>query len=203
MSRSRTSLIGLVVVIAASVMALTTSAGASDPPQAEPVRNVFDAFSRLTQTRPEPELERLSVRHNIGDFHVLGQSLGRSGARLVAGLSADGATVCYGLLGGPGSVSYCYPPLYPNLPKELAGQHFHAVAPEALVGGEVGVQLYGVAFDDVVSMRAQVAGEWRSVPLFNNGFYLDVPGVRNEQVGIVEATLADGSKQIHDIQAGS
>jgi hypothetical protein len=36
----------------------------------------------------------------------------------------------------------------------------------------------------------------------NNGFYLDLPGVPRSDVGTVEATLADGSEQVHDLRTG-
>ncbi len=74
------------------------------------------------------------------------------------------------------------------------------MAPESVTNGTVGVQLFGVVDDNVASSRVQVAGNWRSVPLANNGFYLDLPGVNYSQMGQFEATLKNGSVQVHDIR---
>ena len=147
------------------------------------------------------------VRRKPPDWNklrVLGSGLGRYDARLVAYPAGDGSMVCYWLVGetrGP-LTSHCYDPSDPHLPGRVKGQHFAALALYSAEEGKPSVQLFGIAFDDVVEVRAQVAGEWVDVPLGNNGFFVDLPGVRHEQVGIVEATLADGSTQIHDIQQG-
>jgi hypothetical protein len=71
------------------------------------------------------------------------------------------------------------------------------------VDGKVRVQLFRVAFNDVKKLRVQVAGSWTNVPLANNAFYLDLPGIRYEQMGVVEATLANGSTQVEDLQTGT
>lgn len=138
-------------------------------------------------------------------MRVLDRDLGRFNSRLVAFSAQGGRTICYGLLGKnetDPAVSYCYRPKGSELPAGLAGQHFHALAPQYYIDGQYGVQLVGVAFDDVVGVRAQIDGSWIDVPLTKNGFYLDLPGMRNEQVGLVEATLRNGSTQSHDIQTG-
>jgi hypothetical protein len=62
--------------------------------------------------------------------------------------------------------------------------------------------VFGVAEDSVTSLRVLVSGAWRELPVANNGFYVDLPGVQRSEVGTVEATLSDGSKQVHDLQTG-
>jgi hypothetical protein len=47
-----------------------------------------------------------------------------------------------------------------------------------------------------------VAGSWQILSIKRNGFYLDLPGVPHSAVGVVEATLLNGTKQIHDVQTG-
>jgi len=84
----------------------------------------------------------------------------------------------------------------------VKGEHFSAVAPYSNIDGKAGTQLFGIAFDDVKALRVNVAGHWRAVPLHDNGFYLDLPNVAQTDVGVVEATLSDGTVQRHDIQTG-
>jgi hypothetical protein len=103
---------------------------------------------------------------------------------------------------GPGNVVLRYPG-DAFAPSGLKGQHFDAVALESVIDSRVGSQLYGIAFDDVEHVRVSVDGTWRAVPVVNNSFYLDLPGTANKSVVVVEATLEDGSVQVHDIQAGS
>jgi hypothetical protein len=68
--------------------------------------------------------------------------------------------------------------------------------------GRGGTQVFGVAEDSVKSIRVRVAGAWLEMAIRRNGFYLDLPGVPHDQAGVVEATLEDGTKQVHDIQTG-
>lgn len=91
-------------------------------------------------------------------------------------------------------MSFCY--------SRTPGKHFNAMAIEALTADGIGVQLFGLADDTVKRVRVNVSGQWRDVPLANNGIYLDLPGVRHEEVGVVEATLKDGTTQTHNIQTG-
>jgi hypothetical protein len=112
--------------------------------------------------------------------------------------------VCYGLLGrtktDPAS-SYCYAPNGGAIP-ELAGGHFKPSA----IGEYIGtpdVQFYGVASDSVRSLRLEVGGAWRSVPISRNGFYLDLAGVALEDLGIAEGTLVDGTVQRYNMRTGS
>lgn len=213
MNRQRLILAGATVVclvIGAAVAALlapSSDAGSKVIPSALPSISVF---SQPSASQAEPQLENLlDLPNQKADFdklHVLGSELGAKNSRLVAFPSESGQVVCYALLGftpaDPG-MSYCYAPYDPGLPDGIKGEHFSAVALYSAAGGEPRVQLFGIAFDDVVKVRVQAAGEWKSVPLNNNGLYLDLPGLMHEQVGIVEATLADGTVQVHDIQAGA
>jgi hypothetical protein len=129
---------------------------------------------------------------------VLADNVGSNGSRLVAVPTEKGSIVCFSLVG---QASSCWRPHDPDLPEALRGQHFDAMALYTFDGAPR-VQLFGAAFDDVKSMRVQVSGSWRDVPVANNGFYLEIPGVQHEDVGIIEATLADGTVQVHDIQEG-
>jgi hypothetical protein len=102
-------------------------------------------------------------------------------------------------------MAYCYRPSADNAPAGLVGEHFSVSGLEARTGPnlDVGVQVFGVAEDDVSSVRVLVAGNWQKIPIVNNGFLLDLPGVSRSEVGTVEATLSDGSTQLHDLQTGS
>jgi hypothetical protein len=143
-------------------------------------------------------------RPDLGRARTLLNDVGKYASDVVAFPSAGGGNLCYALLakqlGDPG-MAYCYQPKGENVPGPLAGQHFHAAALEVNDDGVL-TQLFGLAFDDVKSIRVSVAGEWRHVPVTTNGFYLELPGVPHRDVGVVEATLANGERQIHDIQQG-
>ena len=188
--------------------AALSSAGKTPAPSAI---SEFSVFSSTQKPAVEPEIADLAAsigvdRGNLARLSVLTSDRGRFASRLVAFPSASGGTICYALLGQTvedPAASYCYQPKGPGLPVELAGQHFSPLALESRIGGELGVQLFGMAFDDVERMRVKVAGSWRDVPVANNGFYLDMPGVAHSQVGNVEATLSDGTTQTHDIQQGA
>jgi hypothetical protein len=140
-------------------------------------------------------------------FRTLQSGVGRFDSRLVAFRSFHGRNVCYALLAAqrtdPG-MSYCYRPYAENAPAGLAGEHFSVVAPESHAGPslDVGTSVFGVAEDDVVSVRVLVAGNWQKIPLVDNGFVLDLPGVSRSEVSTVEVTLSDGSTQRHDLQTG-
>lgn len=203
------------VLASAAVMGATvggaaalSSAGKTPAPSA---LSSFSVFASSTGVAVEPEIADLATsigvdRGNLTRLRVLESDRGRFASRLVAFPSASGGTICYALLGQTvedPAASYCYQPKGLGLPAELAGQHFSPLALESRLGGDLGVQLFGVAFDDVEKLRVEVAGSWRDVPLANNGFYLDLPGVAHSQVGKVEAILSDGSTQVHDIQQGA
>lgn len=200
-------LLALVAAIGGGYYASTGGAGQRVVPSVIPEMAVFRDAVRASA--PEAELATsLAVPGDPADMartRSLATGLGRHDSRLVAFPSASGASVCYALLGQSTrdpAMSYCFQPLAPDVPGPLAGQRFHAVALYSNIDGKRGVQLFGIAFDDVESLRVQVAGSWHSVPVRGNGFYLDLPGIDQEQVGLVEATLADGTVQEHNIQTG-
>jgi hypothetical protein len=188
-----------------STLALTHRSGASGNLDA---RAAFAVFRQVPPSAPPAEVASSPSlsRGEIAQTRVLGADLGRFHSRLFIYPANGNRNVCFGLVAAspqdPGMV-YCYSPGNPSAPPEIAGEHFSVVAPESVSDGTVGVQVFGVVDDDVVSARVQVKGEWRPLRLARNGFYLDLPGVSYDQMGRFEATLRDGSTQIHDIQTGS
>jgi hypothetical protein len=184
-------------------LALTHGSGAGRNLDA---RSGFAVFHSLPRPPAEVASSPSLSRGEIAQTRVLGAELGRFHSRLFIYPANDNRNVCFGLVGAsprdPGMV-YCYSPGNPSAPAEIAGEHFSVVAPESVSDGTVGVQLFGVVDDEVVRARVQVRGEWRPVQLAHNGFYLDLPGVSYEQMGHFEATLEDGTTQIHDIRTGS
>ncbi len=173
---------------------------------------VFSAFSQPATGSMDDQVR--AIAHDVGadeqdrgSFRTLLSGVGRFDTRLVAFRSFHGRNVCYAMLAAertdPG-MSYCYRPYADNAPAGLAGEHFSVSALESRTGPslDVGVQVFGVAEDDVVSVRVLVAGNWQKIPIVNNGLFLDLPGVTRSDVGTVEVTLADGSTQRHDLQTG-
>jgi hypothetical protein len=192
---------------AAAGSGLALSHGSGAGPNLD-VRSAFAVFHSLPPAAPPSEVASSPSlsRGEIAQTRVLGADLGRFHSRLFIYPANDNRNVCFGLVAAgpkdPGMV-YCYSPGNPSAPPEIAGEHFSVVAPESVSDGTVGVQLFGVVDDDVVSARVQVRGDWRPVQLARNGFYLDLPGVGYDQMGRFEATLKDGTTQIHDIQTGT
>jgi hypothetical protein len=196
-------------VLAASV-ALLVSANASGV-QGPVAADSFAVFATGAAAAPESEVADLAEFVGVDGtdrsrFRVLGAGLGRFHSRLVAFPARSGNNVCYSLLAArpqdPG-MSYCYAPRDADRPVGLAGERFSVVALQSVTdGGEISTQVFGVAEDDVTQLRVSVAGSWRDVRIKRNGFYLDLPGVPHADVGIVEATLASGVTQVHDIQLG-
>jgi hypothetical protein len=187
-------------IAVASVFAASSAAGKAVP--ASEWLSVLAAPATVDERRSPPSIE-VPAGVDPGEARLVGGGLGRFASQLV--VSGGRGMICYGLSGSrpvDPAMSYCWHPKSPELPDGLAGKHFHAVALESNIAGDLGVQLFGVAFDDVVRIRVRVAGAWREVPLLANGFYLDLPGIRHEEVGIVEATFGDGTTQVHDIQTG-
>ena len=188
-----------------STLALTHRSGASRNLDA---RSAFAVFHALPPSAPPAEVANSPSlsRGEIAQTRLLGADLGRFHSRLFIYPANDNRNVCFGLVAAspqdPGMV-YCYSPGNPSAPQEIAGEHFSVVAPESVSDGTVGVQLFGVVDDDAVSARVQVKGEWRPIGLARNGFYLDLPGVSYDQMGHFEATLRNGSTQVHDIRTGS
>jgi hypothetical protein len=104
-------------------------------------------------------------------------------------------------------MSYCYRPYAGTAPAravEHFKEHFSVSALGSRTGPnlDVSTQVFGVAEDDVSSLRVLVAGSWQKIPIVNNGLFLDLPGVDRSDVGTVEVTLSDGSTQRHDLQTG-
>jgi hypothetical protein len=171
-------------------------------------------FSVFAKPGDVPDARASAIAADLGattadldHFQVLADGLGTFQSRLIAYPAMSGENVCYSLLGpdstDPG-MSYCYRPGDTQAPAGIAGERFSVVALESHAGEhrDVGTQVFGVAEDSVASLRVLVSGAWHSVPINNNGFYLDLPGVPRSEAGTVEATLADGSMQVHDLRTG-
>jgi len=196
------------IVVGATAGSITAAgsfgkASRSQPPSAV---GLYSAFTHGRPAAVDAQLADTMSASNADSakLRVLASGLGRFNSRLLAFPSRGGSSVCYSLLGAQPTdpaASYCYQPTGPAMSKALAGEHFSPMALWASLGGRPGVQLFGLAFDDVRSLRVNVAGNWRNVPLSGNGFYLDLPGVAQSDVGAVEATLANGSTQSHDMRS--
>ena len=210
--------IGLVVG-AAALLAGAVVAGAlvftnsSDAGRRFDATEAFAVFSKGSPTDVPPDLTMSPTlngnmppgapRVTPVDFsraRELGRHLGQFDSRLLIFPREDNRSVCYALIAASRShpaSGYCYQPSHPA----SSAAHYSFSAPQAIVDGKIGVQLYGIAFDDVARLRVQVRGEWREVPLVGeNGFFLDLPGVSREDLGHFEATLEDGTVQMHDVQ---
>lgn len=196
----------LAVGIVLAVVFFVQSSEANEPP---PSAELLSIFSSPPENDPETVADLKAVRAqrgNLSELQVIARELGTFGSRLAAFPANDGRNICYSLLGATATdpaMGYCFSPASPYAPPETAGEHFSVVALESANDGQIRVQVFGVAFDDVAKVRVQVSGGWRAIPVAHNGFYLDLPDVRHEEVGIVEVTLNDGSVQRHDIQTGS
>jgi hypothetical protein len=193
----------------ATAFALVLSSGASGTGSLV-AADLFDVFQTGDPAGPEPELAHMEQDVGVAaadreQRRILGSDLGQFDSRLVAFPARGGENVCFALLGRTvyqPAASYCYEPRGDGLPAKLADERFSVMGLWGVIDGNGGTQVFGIAEDSVKSIRVMVAGAWRDVPIERNGFYLDLPGVPHRQVGIVEATLADGTKQIHDIQTG-
>jgi len=207
-SRPAKLALSLVAVAAAAVgvgFALAHPSGAVRAYDARSAFAVFDsqpAAAAPAEVASSPSLSRAE----IAQTRLLGSNLGRFHSRFFVYPANDDRNVCFGLVAAtpqdPGMV-YCYSPGSSSAPSEIAGEHFSVVAPESVSGGTVGVQLFGVADDDVASARVEVDGRWRPVRIARNGFYLDLPGFSYGEMGRFEATLKDGTTQMHDIRTGT
>lgn len=216
MKRTHRVRVLLVGACLAGIAAGTTFAFVRPPGNVDddvpPAKGSIAALSRPAPTHTEPEVAHLleGVGANPGDenqFRVLARDLGPFNSRLVAVSARAGRTICYALLGekptDPAG-SYCYQPHNPIFPPSVTRRHFDVMASTSYTDGAARTQLFGIAFDDVAEIRAQVKGEWVDVPLRNNGFYLHLPGVdtRVGDVPLVEATLQNGSKQYYNVLTG-
>ena len=184
-------IIGSAIVAGALWLPRSSGAGNTYPPT-----NPFHVFSESADAATGDVAA--SLEHHDGDpsgFHVLGKGLGRFDSRLVAFPSNGG--ICYSLTPQDRSNAgggYCFVPGNRAASGSVAGLHFSALAfwsdiPE----GNGGVQVFGVAYDDVSRIDVLVSGEWRPAELANNGFFLDVPAAARDDVTVVRATLADDS----------
>jgi hypothetical protein len=204
----RRALIGGTTILAgiAAGLALTmtgTSSGAkfdaTDP---------FSVFADSSAVVPPSDL---AAAHGFGkpDFAKTrepARSLGRFGSRLLMFPSNADHSVCYALMGEKAedpAAGYCFTPRDPSVPAGLAAEHFSALPLESNTDLGADVQVFGIAFDDVIKLRLEVDGQWRPVVLVRNGFYIDLPGYRTDQLGYLEATLKDGRVQLHDMRTGT
>jgi hypothetical protein len=211
-SRRRLWFIGVVVGIAlaaaATTGALVLLAHPSDADTRPPATEWFSVFQEPPSTDDSTQAQLGSAPErgwDLGQLHILATGLGRFDSRLVAYPGNAGRNLCYALVGArvtDPSAGYCFSPSRPYAREDEAGEHFSVLALYGFTAGQPGIQLFGVAFDDVVSARVQISGEWRAVPVDRNGLYLDLPGVSHSDVGIFEATLQDGSVQRHDVRTG-
>jgi len=137
-------------------------------------------------------------------LRVIGRGLGRLNTTLAIFPAREDQNVCYTTIGSDPTGSgllHCYTPRGPDAPDEIVGAQFHVMKMYTLNGGPH-TDVFGVASDDVQSLRVQVGGEWKTMPILNNGFFLEVPDAALADVGIVEATLANGSVQRWDTHTG-
>lgn len=223
--RRRAVIAGVALVLASGLIgtAALVRATSSDAGPSFDATSPFSVFSKGAQAEVPADLTNspaLSGKFPAGfdppswmlgpeataDFsraRELGRQLGDLNLRLLAFPREDSASVCYALFGekdtDPGML-YCYRPGNPDGSVE----HFNVSAPYAFIDGQSRIDIFGVAYDDVERLRVQVDGVWRSVPFVStNGFYLGLPGVIRDQLGYFEATLADGTVQLHSMQTDS
>lgn len=146
------------------------------PAQLEPVvSGIPDGYDRARV---------IPARRNLGPF----------GSTLWVVPSNSGSLLCLSLVGrtpADPAMGYCYPPRHPN----GSTNHFKPIAFYSATDGRPRVQLFGVASDDVETIRAEVNGQWLPLELAGNAFYLDLPNKTQADVTRVEATLATGEIQ--------
>jgi len=141
---------------------------------------------------------------DLTQLRVVGRALGRLNTTLAIFPAREHQNVCYTTIGSDPAGSgllHCYTPRGPDAPDEIMGARFHVIKMYTVNGGPH-TDVFGVASDDVKSLRVQVSGEWNAIPIFNNGFFLEVPDASFADVGIVEATLSNGSVQRWDTHTG-
>lgn len=183
-------------VAAAVVFASGLLAGQRSVPSAAPE---FSALGSGTAAPLSPQLR--DPTHPAADpasVRTTLTGLGRYASQIQLYSARSGALICYALLGSRGTdpaQSYCLEPKAADAPGALRGLHFNAIAPYSAMDGMPLVQLAGIAFDDVRSMRARVGAGWRPLEVQRNSFYLEIPGASVETPVEVEATLADGTIQ--------
>lgn len=197
--RSQRLIASALALAIAAVGAIAIFARSLDASPRTPATEPFSAFSKTEKDRqPQVAVSRrieALTRADLTGISVLGAQLGRFNSKLYAYPANGDRNVCVGIKGASGAdpaALFCYSP--------TPAKHFNVMALQALTASGIGVQLYGLADDTVTRIRVNVSGQWRDVPLANNGIYLDLPGVQNRDVSIVEATLKDGTIQTHDVQ---
>lgn len=205
----------LIVVIAVVAGIVSARADAIDPITAPSAIGAIGAFSAAgipPSDRSRKAAEQLAGGlssidpADLSRLRVLAEGLGPDAAELVVFPSQSGGNICYALAPSsetnPGA-GYCYAPLHPNVPKPLEGKDFHVSALEYVdPHGLANTELFGIAFDDVISLEVSVDGTFRPVRLTGNGFYQYLPSTRIADVGSVVATLRNGERQSFDVQHG-
>lgn len=208
MTRSRSvrpvAMIGLTAVAAlAVVFASRSDAGQRTRPSAVPSIAAFQTGTPATLLdQLAPATQGIPGGVDTAKVRSVATDLGRFRSTLQLFPSTSGALLCTALVGATPadpSMSYCLEPNAPDNPAALKGRSFNAIALYSSVDTP-GIQLFGFAFDTVVSLRANAANGWHSLPVRDNGFYLDLPGAALGSVTEVEATLADGSTQTQTIR---
>ncbi len=185
------------------------SARPSDAQRQLPATAHLSIFERADATADPATAAEVAARaHDLNadltKLRVAGRGLGRLNTTLVIFPARENQNICYTTIGSDPTGSgllHCYTPRGPDAPAETAGARFHVMKMFTDTGGPH-TDVFGVASDDVKSLRVQVSGEWKAIPIFNNGFFLEVPDARFADVGIVEGTLSNGSVQRWDTRTG-
>jgi hypothetical protein len=211
----------LAVFAAASALVAVVWVGASGAGQKPNATTAFSIFSTSPTTQAPTELsskERISENSDLGQVHEIAADLGSYRTKLLIWPAQNGTSVCYALVH---VYAYCYPLSDPI--QSAGGEHFNVSRLQSRISGHVGTAVFGVAFDDVVRLRIQVNGAWRPVRLYKNGFYIELPNTFFEDCTftplykedgvttgnfdcrpsdrlVLEATLAEGTRQVHDIR---
>lgn len=199
------AIIGLAAAVAlAVVFASRSDAGQRTVPTVVPAIAAFQTGTPATLPDQLAQVAR-DTPGGIDDTRVrtVATDLGRFHSTLQLFPSTSGALLCTALVGATPadpSMSYCLEPNAPDNPASIRDRPFNAVALYSAVDSKPGIQVFGFAFDTVVSLRARVAGSWQPIGVRNNGFYLDLPGAALGSVTEVEATLAEGSTQTQTIR---
>jgi hypothetical protein len=138
------------------------------------------------------------ARMDMSRARVLMRGLGADGDVIAAAPSVDGSRACVGLgsdVAGP-VTTRCWLP-------QRDGQHFIASGAWTNLAGTSQNLVYGLAYDDVVSIRVDAGGVWRAVPIVDNAFFLALDGpVQHGLFTTIEATLRSGEIQTADLAAG-
>ncbi len=193
-------------ILAAITFAYAKPSEAQRPPAATSHFSIFKrvfAADPATTEEVAARLHRLNsgvqgLNADLTQMRVAGRGLGRLDSRLVIFPARDDQNICYTTIGSEGSgMLYCYTPRGADAPPGLGSAHLNVMKMYSPTGGSH-VDAFGVVFDDVKALRVEVRGQWRNAPLLNNAFFLEVPNASPDDIGLVEATLSDGSVQLWD-----